>query len=77
MIKTLDHLENGQTAVIHEIQGGQGVRRRLNHLGLHPQDRIQVLRNGYFGGPVLVQVNGVEIGIGRGMAEKIEVEVVS
>lgn len=77
MIKTLNHLENGQTAVIHDIQGGQYVRRRLNHLGLHPKDRIQVLRNGYFGGPVLVKINGVEIGIGQGMAEKIEVEVVS
>jgi ferrous iron transport protein A len=76
MIKTLDHLVNGQTAVIHAIQGGQGVRRRLNHLGLHPKDCIRVLRNDYFGGPVLVKVNGVEIGIGQGMAEKIEVEVV-
>ena len=75
MIKTLDHLENGQTAVIHEIQGGQGVRRRLNHLGLHAKERIQILRNGYFGGPVLIKINGVEIGISRGMAEKIEVEV--
>lgn len=77
MIKTLNHLENGQTAVIYDIRGGQSVRRRLNHLGLHAQDRIQMLRNGYFGGPVLVKINGVEIGIGQGMAEKIEVEIVA
>ena len=75
MIKTLDHLQNGQTAVITDIKGGQGVRRRLNHLGLHAKERIQILRNGYFGGPVLLKINGVEIGISRGMAEKIEVEV--
>jgi Fe2+ transport system protein FeoA len=75
MIKTLNHLVNGESAVIHNIQGGQSVRRRLNHLGLHPQDPIQVVRNGYFGGTVLVKIHGIEVGIGQGMAEKIEVEV--
>jgi Fe2+ transport system protein FeoA len=75
MIKTLNHLAKGASAVIHNIQGGQTVTRRLNHLGLHPKDPIQVLANGYFGGPILVKIHGMEIGIGRDMAEKIEVEV--
>jgi len=43
-------------------------------LGLHPSDKIRVVQNGFFGGPILIEIHGIEVGIGRGMAEQIEVE---
>jgi ferrous iron transport protein A len=77
MKMTLADIENGIQAIVRDIRGGFGVRRRLNHLGVHAGDRIEVIRSGYMGGPILINVHGIELGIGHGMAEKIEVEVVS
>jgi ferrous iron transport protein A len=75
MITTLEKLKDGDKAVIRDIKGGYRVRQRLNRLGLHPRDSIRIVRSGYVGGPVLVEIHGAEVGIGHGMAEKIEVEV--
>jgi Fe2+ transport system protein FeoA len=74
MITTLDHLKDGDIATIHNIQGGLGIRHRLNHLGVHPQDQVEVIRSGYLGGPMLIKVHDIKVGIGKGMAKKIEVE---
>jgi Fe2+ transport system protein FeoA len=75
MITTLEQLKDGDQAVVLEISGGYAVRQRLSHLGLHPQDKIEVIRSGYFGGPVLIEVHGVDVGIGHGMAQKVRVEI--
>ncbi len=74
MTRTLNQLKSGETALIKEIKGGHAVRHRLGRLGLHPSDRIRLVRNGFFGGPVLIEVHGTKVGIGLAMAEKIEVE---
>jgi Fe2+ transport system protein FeoA len=73
MITTLEKLKGGDTAVIRDIKGGYGVRQRLSRLGLHPKDTIEIIRSGYVGGPM--EIHGAEVGIGHGMAEKVEVEV--
>jgi ferrous iron transport protein A len=75
MITTVERLKAGDTAVIRDIKGGYGVRQRLSRLGLHPGDTIEIVRSGYLGGPMLLEIHGSEVGIGHGMAEKIEVEV--
>ncbi|HHS14354.1 MAG TPA: ferrous iron transport protein A [bacterium] len=70
---TLDQIEAGRTALVTEIIGGFRIRQRLNCLGLHRGDRIRVKRSGIMGGPILVELNGTEVAIGRGMAKKIVV----
>jgi len=75
MITTLDHLKDGDIATIHNILGGHGIRHRLNHLGVHPQDKIEVIRSGYPGGPMFIKVHDTQVGVGQGMAKKIEVEI--
>ena len=75
MITTIEKLKGGDIATVSDIKGGRTVRNRLNGLGLHPSDKIRVVRNGFFGGPMLIEVHGIEVGIGRSMAEKIEVEI--
>jgi len=72
---TLLGLRDGDRAVVREIGGGTNVRRRLNRMGLHANDLIRVVKCGYFGGLVLIEVHGMEFGIGRAMAEKVAVEV--
>jgi Fe2+ transport system protein FeoA len=75
MITTLEKLKDGTEAVVKEIHGGHNLRQRLGGLGVHPQDRLKVLRSGFLGGPVLIEIHRAQVGIGHGMAGKIEVEV--
>jgi ferrous iron transport protein A len=75
MIINLQKLKAGDSALVHDIEGGRGVRRRFSHLGIHPGDTVKVIRKGFFGGPVLIEIHGMEVGIGQGMAEKLVVEV--
>ncbi len=57
---------------ITSMHGGRSYRRQLMDMGLRPGMQITVIRAGG-GGPVLISVGETRLGIGRGMAEKIEV----
>ena len=56
------------------IEGGQGVRSHLNTLGIHVGDCLEVVERAPFRGPVLVQVNGTRLALGRGVARRVRVE---
>ena len=66
-------VQNGRTVRVLKINGGQGLAHKLHQLGLLPGDRAKVLRHAPLGGPVLVEVEGRSIALGRGVASKIEV----
>ena len=51
------------------------VRAKLNQYGLYAGDEVRVTRIAPLGGPLLVEVNGREIALGRAVAEKIIVEL--
>jgi Fe2+ transport system protein FeoA len=61
-----------------EILGGHGVRRRLFALGFHKDDLIELDSRAIFRGPVLVKnlTADVSVALGRGIAQKIMVEVI-
>ncbi len=74
MITTLDRIfENGRAKVI-DIQGGPGIRHRLSQMGIHPGDMITMLRSGPLRGPILIEVHGSQVALGRGIASRILVE---
>jgi len=61
---------------IGRLMGSDDVlRAKLKTYGLHVGDCLQVLRVAPLGGPLLVEVNGREIALGRTIAQKIFVEV--
>lgn len=68
---SLDRIEKSQEVTVVEIQGGWGARQRLNRMGIHPGDRLLVKRSAIMGGPILVQVHGTDVAVGRGMARKV------
>jgi ferrous iron transport protein A len=70
----LDVTQDG-CAQIKKIAGGRSLKLKLIQLGLHVGDYVHVLRRAPFGGPVLVECNGREVALGRGVAEKIIVEL--
>ncbi len=67
----------GDAVRVVDIQGGLGLRQRLFQLGIHEGDILMVKRTGILSGPILVEVHGIEIALGRGMAKRIWVENVS
>lgn len=71
----LTSLQPGQRARLVRIEGGHQVVHRLSELGLTPGVELEVLqRNG--GGPLLLAVRDTRLAIGRGMADRVLVEVV-
>ena len=61
-----------------DIQGGEGVRRRLFALGFHKDDLIEVNSQGIFRGPLLVKnlTSDTSVALGRGIAHRIIVDEV-
>ena len=71
---TLNQIKKDKEVTVVEIEGGWRIRQRLNQMGIHPNDRILVKRSGLMGGPILIQIHGTEVAIGRGMARKVVIK---
>ena len=48
-----------------------GFVRRLAEMGLTPNTEVKVVRRGLFRGPIEVEVRGVSLALGYGLASKI------
>jgi len=70
----LIEIQPGKWVRIGYFDGGRKMENRLLQHGLYPGDQIRVLRVAPLHGPLLIEVNGREVAIGRGVAEKIIVE---
>ena len=71
----LDTVEIRKQVRVIIIDGGHRVRAHLNTLGIHVGDWLTVVERAPFRGPVLVEVNGTRLALGRGVASKIQVEI--
>lgn len=74
MADTLDRISAGRKVVVKEIEGGAGVRQHLSNLGIHIGDTILVRKHAPLGGPILIEVHGSEVALGRGVAARVKVE---
>jgi ferrous iron transport protein A len=45
-------------------------------LGIHIGDIVTIKKSSFLGGPVLLEVNGYDVALGKGVASRIEVEEV-
>ena len=89
MESRLTDLRDGESGIITSIKGGQekgpgkhrrarrgwGFRKRLEDMGLTPGTRVTVVKSAPFNGPLEVYVRGSRLALGRGMADRIFVEV--
>jgi Fe2+ transport system protein FeoA len=85
----LSDLRNGESGTINSVGVGRwrgrgggrragrgwGFRKRLEDMGLTPGTKVTVVKSAPFNGPLEVYVRGSRLVIGRGMAERILVEV--
>jgi ferrous iron transport protein A len=72
-MKLLDAPKNKLVRII-DYTGGKGVDSKLRQLGLIPGRKVKVLRFAPIGGPVMVDVEGRSVALGRGIAARIQVE---
>ena len=71
---TLDQLSFGKHARVVAVQGGRRLQINLEQMGIHPGDTISVTGSGAFRGPFLVEIHGIRIALGRGVARKIIID---
>ncbi len=71
---TLAQLHPGDRAQVLFVRGGRRMSARLATFGFVRGAEVQVVQN-YGNGPVIVQVHGARVALGRGEAERILVEV--
>jgi Fe2+ transport system protein FeoA len=71
---SLTCLCEGERGVITKAVGGFGLVRRLAEMGLTPGVEIKLLRRCPFRGPVEIEVRGVALALGYGIASKVFVK---
>jgi len=70
----LTEAQNGATVRIVDFATGAGLAAKLRQLGLVPGDTARVIRQAPFRGPILLEIRGREIALGRSIAARIQVE---
>jgi len=75
MMMALDSVGVRKEVRVIAIDGGHGVRSHLNTLGIHIGDWLTVVERAPFRGPVLVEMNGSRVALGRGIAAKVQVDI--
>jgi ferrous iron transport protein A len=67
-------VNNGRWVRVVNFRGGWGMQRRLAQLGFIPGNKIRIIRKAPFHGPLILEVEGREIVLGRRIASHIVVE---
>jgi len=72
---SLAQMQAGQTGKIVAINGGYGMVRKLDALGIRVGKKITKISAQWMRGPILLQQDNTQAAVGFGMASKILVEL--
>ena len=72
---SLAHLGKGARATVMSLPHPHGLAKRLCALGLNPGAEVRVLQN-RGSGPMIVEVHGARLALGRRQADRVAVEPV-
>jgi ferrous iron transport protein A len=72
----LTQLQEGKSGIVVEIQGGHGLIRRLESLGIRTDKKITKVSSQFMRGPITVRIDNFQVAIGFGMARKVIVRAV-
>jgi len=75
MEKSLASMKQGESGTITRMEGGEEFKRKLRNIGIRERKVIRVITKQFFDGPVVVEIDGRDTTIGRGMASRVIVEV--
>ena len=68
----LSAMRPGEQGIVVDLAGGRGLLGRMTSLGFTPGAEVTVMQN-YGHGPLIAQVRGARIALGRGEAGRIRV----
>jgi len=68
-------LPKGETGKILDYRGGKSIDFKLRQLGLCPGRTVKVLRYAPMGGPLMLDIEGRSVALGRGIAARVQIEV--
>lgn len=74
---SLDSLPKATRAEVVELPLGRGALQRLAELGIFVGSILRIERSAPLGGPVMVNVRGTLVALGRGLAHRVQVRVLS
>ncbi|MBN3040035.1 MAG: ferrous iron transport protein A [Candidatus Omnitrophica bacterium] len=75
MIISIAQLKDGQDAKVISVCGGINCRRRLESLGLREGTHIKKIKGLFNHGPVIIKAGHTQIALGKGLAQKVMVEL--
>lgn len=70
----LHQAKQGEKLIVREFESGQKIQLRMSSMGLKIGDLIEIVSSG-FGGQMVIATGENRLVIGRGMAEKIKVQL--
>jgi len=71
----LTQLAEGENGMVVDIQGGHGLTRRLESLGIRVGKKVTKVSSQFMRGPITIRIDNFQVAIGFGMARKILVEI--
>jgi len=71
MVKDLTQMKAGESGKVVDIQGGWGLLRKTDALGIRPGIEIVKVSSQLMRGPIIIRVGNTEVAIGFGMARRI------
>lgn len=71
----LTEMEAGSKGLVMDVEGGHGLKARLDALGIRTGVKITKISGQLMRGPIIVRVGTTQIAIGFGMAARVIVEV--
>jgi ferrous iron transport protein A len=74
MRTTVDKLAPGQEGNVVALQGGRGMKARLESMGVRPGKTLRKVSSQLMAGPITILMDGRQMAMGRGIARRIEVE---
>ena len=75
MIIDLTQMQPGESGLIAEIQGGYGLIRKVQSIGIRPRKKITKVSSHFWRGPQTIKIDNLRVAVGFGMAKRIFVEV--
>jgi len=69
----LARISEGEEVKVYCVNCGRGLRKRFCDLGLYDGTMVKVIKNDVVG-PMILEIKGYKLAIGRGQAQKIMVD---
>jgi ferrous iron transport protein A len=73
-LKDLTQLKAGSRGLVVSLEGGHGMKKRLESLGIRPGVHVTKVSNQFMRGPVIVRIGNTQVAIGFGMARRVMID---